>query len=58
MKDMKMGVCEKFEEKKWRVCRGVVCLALGKVVLGERVGRFILSCLVWSGLVLSCLISS
>ncbi len=58
MKDMNMGVCEKFEEKKWRVCRGVVCLALGKVVLGERVGRFILSCLVLSGLVLSCLISS
>jgi hypothetical protein len=56
MKDMNMGVCEKFEEKKWRVCRGVVCLALGKVVLGERVGRFILSCLsclVLSGLVLS-----
>jgi hypothetical protein len=29
MKDMNMDVCENFEGRKWRVCRVLVCLALG-----------------------------
>ena len=53
-----MGVCGKFEEKKWRVCRGVVCLALGEGVVG--VGRlrayFVLLCHVLSCLVLCCVV--
>jgi hypothetical protein len=49
MKDRNVGVCEKFEEKKWRVCRGVVCLALEEEVLGGEGGGLNLS---W--LVLSC----
>ena len=50
MKDMNMDVCEKFEGRKWRVCRVLVCLALGG-------GHFCLglSCLIMSCLVLSCL---
>jgi hypothetical protein len=57
MKDMNMDVCENFEGRKWRVCRVLVCLALGGG--GGREGIFCLglSCLIiiMPCLVLSCL---
>ena len=57
MKDMNMGVCEKFEERKWRVCRVLVCLALEEWWEGEG-GRAFLSWLVLPYHVLCCFVLS
>ncbi len=55
-----MGVCGKFNNKTWRVCRGVVCLALGNGVVGGEGWKvyFVLLLLVFvlSCLVLTCLV--
>jgi|LauGreSuBDMM15SN_2_FD.fasta_scaffold1245969_1 hypothetical protein len=50
MKDTNMDVCEKFEGRKWRVCRVLVCLALG--------GEHFLSWLALPYHVLSCFVLS
>jgi hypothetical protein len=60
-----MGVCGKYNKKTWRVCRGVVCLALGNGVVGGEGWRvyfvlllLVLCCLVLSCVVLCCLVLS